>query len=87
MAGHKDIVGICVNIKTLRLIDRLLEENEAAAMKRRWRRREMKYDEAQTIIYGYTTALRMGHKLNKDQWIEYDEALRVVLQRAEQETI
>lgn len=47
----------------------------------------MKYDEAQTLIYGYTTALRMGHKLNKDQWIEYDEALRVVLQRAEQETI
>lgn len=26
----------------------------------------MKYDEAQTLIYGYTTALRMGHKLNMD---------------------
>lgn len=47
----------------------------------------MKYDEAQTLTYGYTTALRMGHELNKDQWIEYAEALRVVLQRAEQETI
>lgn len=47
----------------------------------------MKYEEAKTLIYGYTTALRMGHKLDKDQWIEYAEALRVVLQRAEQETI
>ena len=30
-AGHKDIEGLYMNIKTLRLIDRLLEENEAAA--------------------------------------------------------
>lgn len=48
---------------------------------------KMKYDEAQAIIYGCTTALRMGHELNKDQWIEYAEALRIVLQLAEQETI
>lgn len=33
-AGYKDIGGLYMNIKTLRLIDRLLEENEAAARKR-----------------------------------------------------
>lgn len=33
-AGYKDIGGLCMNIKTLKLIDGLLEENEAAAMER-----------------------------------------------------
>lgn len=52
----------------------------------------MSYTEALRIVTDYeqrlllydSAALRMGHKLNKDQWIEYAEALRVVLQRAEQ---
>ena len=33
-AGYKDIGGLCMNIKTLKLIDGLLEENEAAALKK-----------------------------------------------------
>lgn len=47
----------------------------------------MKYDEAQDLVYSYTTALCMGYALDKDCYLEYAEALRVVLQRAEQETI
>ena len=47
----------------------------------------MKYDAAQDLVYDYTAALRMGYTPNKEQWIEYAEALRIVLQRAEQETI
>lgn len=47
----------------------------------------MKYDEAQDLVYSYTTALYMGYALDKDCCLEYAEALRIVLQRAEQETI
>ena len=33
-AGYKDIGGLCMNIKTLKLIEGMLEENEAAALKK-----------------------------------------------------
>lgn len=47
----------------------------------------MSYTEALRIVIAYSTALDMGYALDKDCCIEYAEALRVVLQRAEQETI
>ena len=47
----------------------------------------MSYTEALRIVTEYSTARIMGYALDKDCCIEYAEALRVVLQRAEQETI
>lgn len=47
----------------------------------------MNYNEALRIVIEYSIALNMGYALDKDCCIEYAEALRVVLQRAEQETI
>ncbi len=47
----------------------------------------MSYDEALRIVIEYSAALSMGYALDKDCCIEYAEALRIVLQWAEQETI
>lgn len=47
----------------------------------------MSYNEALRIVTDYSTALSMGYALDKDCCLEYAEALRIVLQRAEQETI
>lgn len=51
-------------------------------MRRRWRNG---YTEALRIVTDYSIALSMGYALDKDCCIEYAEALRIVLQRAEQE--
>ena len=45
----------------------------------------MSYTEALRIVIEYSIALSMGYALDKDCCIEYAEALRIVLQRAEQE--
>lgn len=47
----------------------------------------MSYTEALRIVTDYSIALSMGYALDKDCYLEYAEALRIVLQRAEQETI
>lgn len=48
---------------------------------------KMSYNEALRIVTDYSVALSMGYALDKDCCIEYAEALRIVLQLAEQETI
>ena len=47
----------------------------------------MSYNEALRVVTDYSAALSMGYALDKDCYLEYAEALRIVLQRAEQETI
>ena len=48
---------------------------------------KMSYNEALRIVTDYSIALSMGYALDKDCYLEYAEALQVVLQQAEQETI
>ena len=45
----------------------------------------MSYTEALRIVTDYSIALGLGYALDKDCCLEYAEALRIVLQRAEQE--
>nr|DAF72755.1 MAG TPA: hypothetical protein [Caudoviricetes sp.] len=47
----------------------------------------MSYTEALRIVTDYSVALSVGYALDKDCYIEYAEALRIMLQQAEQETI
>ena len=47
----------------------------------------MSYTDALRIVTSYSYALSMGYALDKDCCLEYAEALRIMLQWAEQETI
>ena len=47
----------------------------------------MSYTDALKIINMGTLMLSFDHKMTKDTMLEYAEALRVVLQHVEQETI
>lgn len=47
----------------------------------------MSYTDALRIVIKGSIMLSFGYEIDKDTLLEYTEALRVVLQHAEQETI